>query len=231
MVLFSEKKRYSPLFQAMQNESGFLKPLEKQEEYELFKSAMQGDKSAIEKLVNHNMRLVVHVAKRYSGTVEQEELISIGSAGLLKAVKTYNVLKGTQFSTYAAKCIDNEILMFLRANKKNLVNVSLFQPIGHDKDGNEITLMEALKDEDYVVSKKIEEKDLQDEMKSIMENSLSAREYSIIVSRFGLFGNTKMPQRELAKKLNISRSYISRIEKKAKQKMKDYILSNQIEIY
>ena len=231
MILFSDNFGSSPRFQAMQNESGFLKPLEKQEEYELFKSSAMGDRSAIEKLVNHNMRLVVHVAKRFSGTVEQEELISIGSAGLLKAVKTYNVEKGTQFSTYAAKCIDNEILMFLRANKKNLVNVSLFQPIGHDKDGNEITLMEALKDEDYVVSKKIEEKDLQDEMKTIMEKSLSAREYSIIVSRFGLFGNTKMAQRELAKKLNISRSYISRIEKKAKQKMKDYILNNQIEIY
>lgn len=231
MILFSENYRSSPRFQAMQTESGFLKPLEKQEEYQLFKRSSVGDKEAIEKLVNHNMRLVVHVAKRYSGTVEQEELISIGSAGLLKAVKTYNVEKGTQFSTYAAKCIDNEILMFLRSNKKNLVNVSLFQPIGHDKDGNEITLMEALKDEDYIVSKKIEENDLRDEIKKIMENSLSAREYSIIVSRFGLFGNSKMAQRELAKKLNISRSYISRIEKKAKQKMKDYILSNQIEIY
>lgn len=222
--------KLSPLFSAMQNESGFLKPLDKDEEYDLFQKSALGDKSSIEKLVNHNMRLVVHVTKRYSGSVDQEELISIGSAGLLKAVKTYRVEKGTQFSTYAAKCIDNEILMFLRSNKKNLANVSLFQPIGHDKEGNEITLMEALKDDDYLVSKKIEQKDLQDEIKKIMETSLSAREYSIIVSRFGLFGHTKQAQRELAKKLNISRSYISRIEKKAKQKMRDYILENKIEI-
>lgn len=231
MVLFSEKLRHSPFYSAIGSESGFLKPLDKQEEYELFKLAENGDKSSIEKLVNHNMRLVVHVAKRYTGTVEQDELISIGSAGLLKAVKTYNIEKGTQFSTYAAKCIDNEILMFLRANKKNLVNVSLFQPIGHDKDGNEISLMEALKDEDYNVSKKIEQDDLRDDIKGIMDSVLTAREYSIIVSRFGLFGNKKMAQRELANKLNISRSYISRIEKKAKQKMKDYIISNQIDIF
>ncbi len=230
MILFSETYKHFPRYSSMQNESGFLKPLDKQEEHELFKLSSVGDKKAIEKLVNHNMRLVVHVAKRYSGVVEQEELISIGSSGLLKAVKTYNVEKGTQFSTYAAKCIDNEILMFLRSNKKNLANVSLFQPIGHDKDGNEISLMEALKDENYTVGKSIEEQDLQEEIKHIMDSVLTAREYSIIVSRFGLFGKSKMPQRELALKLKISRSYISRIEKKAKQKMKEYILNNKIEI-
>ena len=100
-------------------ESGFLKPLDKETEYNLFKKSQSGDKAATEELVAHNMRLVVHVSKKYSQTIEQEELISIGSCGLLKAVRSFNVDKGTQFSTYAAKCIDNEILMFIRANKKN----------------------------------------------------------------------------------------------------------------
>ena len=206
-----------------------MKPLDKETEYALFKKSQNGDKKATESLVAHNMRLVVHVAKRYSQSIDQEELISIGSGGLLKAVRTFNVDKGTQFSTYGAKCIDNEILMYLRANKKNLVNVSLFQPIGSDKDGNEISLSDTLCDENYDVGKQIEREDVKDEIEKIMKETLNDREYLIITLRYGLFGNERVPQREVAEMLDISRSYISRIEKKALQKMKAYVFKNNIE--
>ena len=208
-------------------ESGFLKPLDKETEYNLFKKSQSGDKAATEELVAHNMRLVVHVSKKYSQTIEQEELISIGSCGLLKAVRSFNVDKGTQFSTYAAKCIDNEILMFIRANKKNFVNVSLFQPIGRDKDGNEISLGDTLSDDQYKVGKTIESQELTEEIRQLMLATLSEREFLIIKLRYGLFGEERVPQREVANRLNISRSYISRIEKKALQKMKAYLLRNK----
>lgn len=229
MVFFSELYKTRSIRFNPHSDNGFLKPLDKKTEYELFKKSQNGDKKATEELVAHNMRLVVHVAKRYCQSVDHEELISIGSAGLLKAVRTFNIDKGTQFSTYGAKCIDNEILMYLRANKKNLVNVSLFQPIGSDKDGNEICLSDTICDENYNVSKSIEEEDFRAEIKDIMDHTLTKREKMIITYRYGLFGTTRTPQREVAKMLNISRSYISRIEKKALQKMKAYIQKNGYE--
>lgn len=229
MVVFSELYKSKSYYLHQHSDNGFLKPLDKETEYALFKKSQNGDKKATESLVAHNMRLVVHVAKRYSQSIDQEELISIGSGGLLKAVRTFNVDKGTQFSTYGAKCIDNEILMYLRANKKNLVNVSLFQPIGSDKDGNEISLSDTLCDENYDVGKQIEREDVKDEIEKIMKETLNDREYLIITLRYGLFGNERVPQREVAEMLDISRSYISRIEKKALQKMKAYVLKNNIE--
>lgn len=229
MVIFTENLGILHYFLEPTTESGFLKPLDKEKEAELFNLARQGDKNALETLVMHNMRLVVHVAKRYAQSIDQEELISIGSVGLMKAVKTFNIDKGTQFSTYAAKCIDNEILMYLRANKKNIGNVSLFRPIGSDKDGNEISLSDTLFDENYHVGQSIEAEDIKKDIHACMKETLSKREFYIIALRYGLFGYDKLPQREIADRLKISRSYISRIEKKALQKMKAYMIKNNLE--
>lgn len=226
MVIFTENIGILHYFFKPTTDSGFLKPLDKEMESKLFNLTMQGDREALETLVMHNMRLVVHVAKRYAQNIDQEELISIGSVGLMKAVKTFKIDKGTQFSTYAAKCIDNEILMYLRANKKNLGNVSLFRPIGSDKDGNEISLSDTLCDEHYSVGKVLEVQDIKNDVHTCMKKVLTKREFFIIVLRYGLFGYERLPQREIADRLNISRSYISRIEKKALQKMKAYMIKN-----
>lgn len=229
MVIFTETIGILHYYLEPPTDSGFLKPLDKETEKELFIQAKLDDKKAIETLIMHNMRLVVHVAKRYSQSVDQDELISIGSVGLIKAVKTFNIEKSTQFSTYAAKCIDNEILMYLRANKKNRGNISLFRPIGSDKDGNEISLSDTLFDENYRVGQTLEAEDIKKDIHTCMKEVLSKREFFIVVLRYGLFGYERLPQREIADRLEISRSYISRIEKKALQKMKAYMIKNNMD--
>lgn len=209
---------------------GFQKPLEKEQEEEYFLRLKAGDQNALNTLASHNMRLVVHISKRFIQNADPDDLISIGSQGLIKAITTFDINKGNQFSTYAAKCIENEILMYLRANKKHQCNVSIFQPIGSDKEGNEITLAETLYDESYYVGKTCENESVNNELKAILEKVLTSRELYILCFRYGLFGVERITQREISEKLNISRSYISRIEKKALLKLKKYITENNIEL-
>ncbi len=209
---------------------GFQKPLEKEKEEEYFLRLKEGDDNALNTLASHNMRLVVHISKRFLQNADPDDLISIGSQGLIKAITTFDISKGNQFSTYAAKCIENEILMYLRANKKHQSNVSIFQPIGSDKEGNEITLAETLFDENYYVGKECENASVNEELRKILERVLTSREFYILCYRYGLFGIDRITQREISEKLKISRSYISRIEKKALLKIKNYVTEHNIEL-
>jgi RNA polymerase sporulation-specific sigma factor len=214
------------LFSAyVNNASNFPKPLTLEQEKECFDAFRKGDKKAKDKLISHNLRLVVHIVKKYSGSAESDDLISVGSIGLIKAVNTYEDGKNTQFSTYAARCIENEILMLLRSNKKHLGVLSLGETLGKDKDDNDITLQDVIPNEEYDLQEQVENNVLTEKFLNIIENSLSHREYQIIKMRYGLGNTPAYTQREIAKKLNISRSYISRLEKKSidliKEKTKD----------
>ena len=208
---------------------GYPQPLPKDKEHEWFVRLRDGDPRALDVLVRHNMRLVVHIAKRYQGADDSEELVSIGSVGLLKAIRCYDVQKGTRFSTFAAKCIENEILMYLRANKHNSQNVSLYQPVGVDKEGNEVTLLDTLYSETDEVGRHVEEAETVQLVRRVMQACLTQRERRIVVLRYGLFGHEKVPQREIAIAEGISRSYISRLEKKALSKMREYMQENGID--
>ncbi len=176
------------------------------------------------------MRLVVHVAKKYVDALDPSDMVSIGSIGLIKAIDTFRYDRGTQFATYAARCIENEILMAIRANKKHKVCVSLTSTIGADKEGNEITLMDTIEAPDGDVAKIVEKKECERELSEIVKTVLTEREYLIVKYRYGLEGADVLPQREIAKKLGISRSYISRIETKVLQKLKEYLGENDIEL-
>ena len=181
----------------------------------------QGDSKAKEELILHNMRLVAHVAKKYqSNEDEAEDLISIGTIGLLKAVSTFDYDFGNRFATYAIRCIENELLMHFRKTKRNKLEVSLYEPIGTDKEGKQIHLMEVLLVDEVDVAKQMEiHRDVELNMKH-MEKVLTEREYEIIKKRYGLFGEREYTQREIANELAISRSYVSRIEKRALEKLK-----------
>ena len=205
---------------------GFALPLPKEEERACFERLAAGDESALSTLVQHNMRLVVHVVKRYQGAADNEEIISIGSMGLLKALRSYNVERGTQFSTYAARCIENEILMYLRASKHDRQNVSLYAPVGVDKEGNEVTFIDTLSYDGEELGKEVEEKEMERIAYQVVEEALTPREKRIITSRYGLYGEPVLSQREIADREGISRSYISRIEKKAMNKMREYCLDH-----
>ena len=176
------------------------------------------------------MRLVVHIAKKYVDTLDPSDMISIGSIGLIKAIRTYRCDKGTQFATYAARCIENEILMAIRANKKHKACISLTSVIGADKEGNEITLVDTLEEPDGDVATKVEREASAAELMDILKRVLDRREYTIIKYRYGLEGAEVLPQREIAKKLGISRSYISRIESKVLKKLKEYIIEKGIDL-
>ena len=196
--------------------NGFPKPLSKEEEEKYIKQMLNGDKKAREKLINHNMRLVAHVSKKYNGAAEADDLISVGSIGLMKAIDSYRLEKGSSLSTYASRCIENEILMLLRANKKHKVCISIDEAIGYDKDGSELTIndiipQKAESDPDIIVEKRV----LIEEIKDVMRVNLSEREYNVIAMRYGLIDGIEHTQQEVANSMNISRSYISRIESKA----------------
>lgn len=197
----------------------FLKPLSKEEEAEALKKLKNGDAEAKELLINHNMRLVAHVVKKYSGAAENDDLISVGSIGLIKAINTFEPDKGTQLATYTARCIENEILMMLRANKKYKNDTYLSEPVGADKDGNELTIMDVLSDKDGDVFSKVDREIESEKLLKKIKEVLTPREYKVIVLRYGLKGGRNYAQREVASFLKISRSYISRIEKKAIEKL------------
>ena len=167
------------------------------------------------------MRLVAHVTKKYSvNEDESEELISIGTVGLIKAVSSFKADYGSRFATYAIRCIENEILMYYRSKKKTKSDVSLFEPIGTDQEGNQIQLMDVIENDDIDVSNNILKNESIDKLNKYIKEVLSEREYYILVQRYGLLGHEEMTQRQIAKILGISRSYVSRIEKRALDKLK-----------
>lgn len=205
----------------------FPKPLDSKEEAECLARMKMGDNSAKEKLINHNMRLVAHVVKKYTGSAETDDLISVGSIGLIKAVNTFDQSKGAQFATYTARCIENEILMLLRANKKHSNDVYLSDPVGTDKDGNEMTLMDLLCEKEDAVFSQVDKSIEREKFLQFIKQVLTSREYTVLCLRYGLKGQRNYAQREVAKFLKISRSYISRIEKKAVEKLKDAVKKGQ----
>ncbi|MFN7251321.1 MAG: RNA polymerase sporulation sigma factor SigK [Anaerobacillus sp.] len=199
--------------------NAFPQPLKEEEEKKYLKLLAEGDDIARNRLIEHNLRLVAHIVKKFENTREDtEDLISIGTIGLMKAIDSYSTGKGTKLATYAARCIENEILMHLRALKKVKKDVSLHDPIGTDKEGNEITLIDVLQADTADVADTIQ---LKMQKKQIYDyiHILDDREKEVIVGRFGLDMQKERTQREIAKDLGISRSYVSRIEKRALMKL------------
>ena len=199
----------------------FLKPLSAHEERECLERLKEGDQEARAALIEHNMRLVAHVVKKYQYTdYETEDLLSVGTIGLIKAVNTFNMDRGSRLATYAAKCVENEILMLLRAHKKYSKEVSLYDPIGVDKDGESVSLVDVIemetKDtlEDMILDQDIKE------LYGAFETCLKPTEKQVVRMRYGLFGSKEYTQREIAAVLGISRSYVSRIEKKAVEELR-----------
>ena len=199
----------------------FLSPLTMEQESECLKKMKNGDLEARNELIERNMRLVAHVAKKYQNPEdEMEDLTSIGTIGLIKAVETYKEDYGSRLATYAARCIDNELLMHFRAKKKTSKEVSLYEPIGTDKEGNQIQLLDVVVSEDEDVVELLEQDRKVRRLNEIIPQTLSGRELFIIINRYGLYGKKTMTQREIARKLGISRSYVSRIEKRAIEKLR-----------
>ena len=207
--------------------TSYPKPLSQKEEAECLIKMQEGDKAAKEKLINHNMRLVAHVVKKYSGSAETDDLISVGSIGLIKAINTYQAGKGTQLATYTARCIENEILMLLRASKKHKNDVYLSDPVGADKDGNELTLMDLLCEKEDTVFSQVDKSIEREKFLQFIKGVLTEREYTVLCLRYGLKGGNNYAQREVARFLKISRSYISRIEKKAIDKLREAVKKGQ----
>lgn len=195
--------------------SSFPKPLTAEEEREYIIKYENGDENAKKILIHHNLRLVAHIVKKYNQADEADDLISVGSLGLIKAINSYKSNHGTQFSTYAAKCIENEILMLIRANKKHKSNISIEDILGTDDENNELTIGDLSYDEDVNIENQVEGKFVSEKLMVILEKFLSKRECEIICLRYGLNSNPILTQQEVADKLGISRSYISRLEKKA----------------
>lgn len=199
----------------------FKQPLSPDEERYYIERFRVGDEEAKNMLIERNMRLVAHVVKKYQYAGEDlEDLISIGTIGLIKAVMTFDFSKGSRLATYAARCIDNELLMMLRTKKKTNRDVSLYEPIGTDKEGNEISLMDVIEGPGEDVVDKLALADNIGRLYGLVSEVLSEREREIIIMRYGLGSSEEITQREVGKKLGISRSYVSRIEKKALLKLK-----------
>lgn len=198
----------------------FPQALGKQKENELIEKMESGDETARKTLIEHNLRLVAHIAKKYYGSgADQDDLISIGTIGLIKAVSSFNSDKGIRLATYAARCIDNEILMYFRGAKKTAQDVYISDPIDTDKDGNTLTLIDVLADKTNI-EEDLDKKIKLEQLRAYLEDTLQPRELEIVVLRYGLKNGRELTQREVAKKLGISRSYVSRIEKKALEKLR-----------
>ncbi len=202
-------------------------PLSSEEENELLLLKSQGSARAINSLIEHNLRLVVYIAKKFENTsVEFEDLISIGSVGLIKAVKTFNIDKNIKLATYACRCIENEILMFLRKTSKTSLDISLDKPISMDKEGNQLFLADVLQSEEDVIEKTVDDSADKQIVHMLIEG-LSSREQEIMILRYGLTGQDELTQKEVADKLGISQSYISRLEKRILDEMRVKIEKEQ----
>ena len=199
----------------------FPKPLTAREERECLERLKEGDQEAKNILIEHNMRLVAHVVKKYQYTdYDTEDLLSVGTIGLIKAVNTFNVDRGSRLATYAAKCVENEILMLLRAHKKYSKEVSLYEPIGVDKDGETVSLVDVIEMENRnTLEELILDQDIK-ELYQAFKKCLKPNEQTVVQMRYGLFGSKEYTQREIAQAIGISRSYVSRIEKKAVEKLR-----------
>jgi len=207
--------------------SSFPKPLSKADEEQYIRAFQNGDMAAKEILIKHNLRLVAHIVKKYNGAAEADDLISCGTIGLIKAVNSFKLDKGTQISTYAARCIENEILMYLRVTKKHQQVHSLNEALGSDKDGNDIILADIVPDESEPLTDLAEHRDMMKKLVAAMRAKLDEREFKIISLRYGIENSIALPQREVAKKLGISRSYISRIEKHAIEIIQEIVQENR----
>ncbi len=223
-MLFQSMMNFIYLFLRVSGGQNFPPPLSNEEEKLYFEKARNGDALAREKLIEHNLRLVAHIVKKYYTTNKnQEDLISVGTIGLIKAIDSYDIKNGTKFATYAGKCLQNEILMYFRAQKKNANEVSINETIDIDKDGNALTYIDIIASEDTIAD------DLDIKIKSakvlkIINKELSEREKEIILMRYGLANEKAITQREIAHKLGISRSYVSRIEKGALEKIHELLI-------
>ncbi|MDD6038431.1 MAG: RNA polymerase sporulation sigma factor SigK [bacterium] len=207
----------------------FLPPLTVQEEREYLALMKDGSVGATNTLIERNMRLVAHIVKKYQNVDEEtQELISVGTIGLIKAVKTFNPDRGSRLVTYAARCIDNELLMYLRARKKTMRDVSLYEPVGTDKEGNQIRLLDICESDEPDVEEELDLKWRLHRLQMLLPKLLTKREQEIITMRYGLGGTKAFTQRQIAAGIGISRSYVSRIEKKALAKLREGF-ENEIE--
>ena len=215
-------------FTASYSNNVFPDPLTKEEESLLLEKAKLGDNEARNKLIEHNLRLVAHIVKKYDHKKEDiDDLISIGTIGLIKGVDSYSFKHKTRLTTYCARCIENEILMFFRSDKKNNKNISIDESIGFDKEGNPITILDILKTPNEDLALKLYNQDSLKLLKQYFK-ILSPREKEIIIKRYGLNGDDEVTQKEIARELGISRSYVSRIEKRALTKiLREFIKNNK----
>lgn len=205
----------------LKNMNSFPKPLPAAEERELISKAKEGDNSARDKLIEHNLRLVSHIVKKYYADYdEQEDLISMGTIGLIKGIDTFDPEKGARLVTYASRCIENEMLMYFRGKKKESNIVSVDEPIDSDGEGNQLTLIDVIYTED-TISDDIDLKNKTKRLYELVEEIPDEREKEIIIQRYGLYNTKSYTQREIAKRMNISRSYVSRIEKKVITQLKE----------
>lgn len=207
------------IFTGSYSNNVFKNPLTAEEEKKAIEKMLEGDCESRNTLIEHNLRLVAHIVKKFENkNIDNDDLISIGTIGLIKGIDSYNNRKDTRITTYAARCIENEILMFFRSNKKNNNVVSLNDSIGYDKEGNEINLIDVLKSNDIDIADEIY---LKDNIKLLEKyiKLLNSREKEILIKRYGINNTKEMTQKEIAKELGISRSYVSRIEKRAVTKI------------
>ena len=218
--------RFISLILGITPSQNFPPPLSKHEEEELFSKMRQGDEGARAKIIEHNLRLVSHIIRKYySSYGSEDELLSIGSIGLIKAVDSFKSEKGTRFATYGAKCVQNEILMYFRSRKKSSSEISINETIDIDKDGNPLTYLDIISSDD-TMAEDVELKTYIEKLRGFVETKLFGREKEIIVLRYGLYGYAPKTQREVARYLGISRSYVSRIEKKALSELKNAFGNN-----
>lgn len=210
--------------------TSFREPLSKEEEKKMLLLARDGSKYAKDVLIEHNLRLVAHIVKKFQNCGEADDLISVGTIGLIKAINAYNIEKNASLSTYASRCIENEILMMLRSNKKHMKNISLESALKTDSDGNELTVYNTLEQEQEEIGDIVDKKIIFEQVKSLMKQYLNEREYTVIMMRFGLEGYRTHAQYEVAERLNISRSYISRIENKAISILKEKCQQKGLEL-
>lgn len=203
----------------------FPQPLPAKEEQHYLQKLKEGDAQARDILVEHNLRLVAHIVKKYQGSDEDtEDLISIGTIGLIKAISTFDAEKGPRLATYAARCVENELLMYFRAKKKTARETSYYEPIGTDKEGNEIHLLDIMESAERDAFSQISLKADSKRLYELLGEALSPRERKVLIMRYGLYNGKEYTQREIAEQLGISRSYISRIEKNALSKLREYFV-------